>query len=416
MRVLIVNESDIQGGAARAANRLHQALILQGINNQMLVQNKWSTENTIITPASKLQSLIRKISIVIERTPTILYKNHTKTFFSPSWAPFSNVVKTINDINPDIVHLHWVNFGMIKIEDLKKIKAPIIWSLHDMWAFTGGCHYDEYCGLYQDSCGNCKVLGSVKKKDISNKIWKRKYKTYLKIPNLTIVGLSRWMKSCAQKSSLLKGFSVITLPNTIDTNFFKPQDKNSARNLLNLPINKKLILFGAGSATSDPRKGYKELREALIKLKVNNTEFIVFGSNDKSITQDLGFKTHYLGQIRSEEKLISLYNAADVMIVPSLQENLSNIIMESLSCGTPVIGFDIGGNKDMIEHKINGYLVKPFDISDLAYGIEWIINSEDYYELCKHSREKALNEFDYTIVTKGYTRLYNEICNDSKRA
>jgi glycosyltransferase involved in cell wall biosynthesis len=411
VKVLLVNESDVQGGAARAAIRLHEALISHGMDSQMLVQNKGSIDNTIIGPTSKFQNLIRRINIAIEQVPKRIYKRHTKTFFSPSWSPFNNIVKTINNINPDIVHLHWINFGMIKIEKLAKIKAPIIWSLHDMWVFTGGCHYDENCGLYKDSCGNCKVLGSVKRNDLSKKVWKRKHDTFFKIHNLTIIGLSSWMKNCAKKSSLLKDSKIIEIPNTIDTNIFKPHDINIARNLWNLPTDKKLILFGAGSATSDPRKGFKELSEALIKLKVKNTEFVVFGSNGQNTTRDLGLKTHYLGQIRSEEDLASLYSAAHVMIVPSLQENLSNVILESLSCGTPVVGFNIGGNSDMIEHKKTGYLVKPFDMSDLADGLEWIINSEDYDELCKHSREKVLNEFDYKVVTKKYVKLYFETLN-----
>lgn len=411
MRVLLVNESDSQGGAARAAIRLHKSLILHGIDSQMLVQKKWSEDATIIEPSLKFQNLIRRISIFADRVPIRFYKNRTKTLFSPSWAPFSRIVNTINKINPDIVHLHWVNYGMIKMEALVKIKVPIIWSLHDMWVFTGGCHYDEYCGLFKDSCGNCKVLGSLKENDLSKKIWKLKHKTLEQMPKLTIVGSSRWMKKCAEESTLLKGSKIINLPTSIDTNLFKQNDKNTARDLWNLPNDKNLILFGAGSATSDPRKGFNELTEALTKLNLRNTEFVVFGSNGQDVLHKLKYKTHYLGQIHKEEQLISLYNAADVMVVPSLQENLSNVIMESLSCGTPVVGFDIGGNSDMIEHKKNGYLAKPFDTADLANGIMWIINNEDYDRLCKHSREKVLNEFDHTVVTKNYIKLYFETIN-----
>lgn len=411
MKILLVNTSDIQGGAARAAYRLHRALLNQGIDSQMLVQNKSSDDYTVLVLSRTISNrLAKKIKPTLDFIFTKFYPHKTKTLFSPSWLPFSQIVKKINEINPDIVHLHWICDGMLKIEDLAKIKQSIVWSLHDMWAFTGGCHYDEECGRYKESCGNCKVLNSNKKNDLSFNILKRKTKSFKK-HDLTIIGLSQWLANAAKESYLFKNKKIINIPNPIDSNLFKPFDKKTARQLWNLPENKKLVLFGAMNATSDPRKGYQELRESLQKLQNKNIELIVFGSSEPKEKPNFNFKSHYTGHLHDDVSLVTLYSACDVMVVPSIQENLSNAIMESLACGTPVVGFNVGGNSDMIEHHKNGYLATPFDTTDLAKGIEWILNAENYDELCLNARKKVLEKFESEIVAKQYIALYKEVLN-----
>ena len=277
------------------------------------------------------------------------------------------------------------------------------------YLITGGCHYDEECGNYQEQCGTCPVLGSNKLQDLSRKVWLRKQANFGKMANLNIIGLSRWLVDCAKQSSLFQDTPVFNLPNPIDTNTFSPFDKQQARALLNLPQDKNLVLFGAMGAISDPRKGFKELAEALTHLDADNTELVVFGSSQPKTSQGLKQKAHYLGQLHDDVSLRVLYSAADVMIVPSLQENLSNAIMESLACGTPVVGFAIGGNSDLIEHQITGYLAKPYNATDLAQGIEWVMNASNYQEISQSSREKVLREFDSQVVAKKYIDLYNQI-------
>jgi glycosyltransferase involved in cell wall biosynthesis len=415
MKILIVSTSDIQGGAARAAYRLHKSLLAQNLDTQMLVLSKSGDDYTVLVEEKKSEKYFNKLRPVIESLPVRFYNERSKTLFSPSWFGFSGVVDKINEINPDIVHLHWICAGMIRIEDISRIKAPIVWSLHDMWAFTGGCHYDEGCNFFTKDCGNCKVLGSKKENDLSRSVYNRKQKTFSKIDNMTIVGLSKWLSHCAEKSTIFKDKKHINLPNPINTNVFKVFNKKKARELWNLPKNKKLVLFGAMGATSDPRKGFKELSNAMIKLeKGDDIEFVVFGSNMPKNSPDFGFKTYYLGSLADEVSLVTLYSAVDVMIVPSLQENLSNAIVESLSCGTPVVGFDIGGNSDMIDHKKNGYLVKPFDVSDLKDGIEWVLNTSTYDELCANARKKVMKDFDSVIVSKKYIELYKDIYNQKR--
>lgn len=411
MKILIINTHDISGGAARASYRLHQALLESGVESRMLVHSKKSVDESVMirnstTLAEKAIDIVRP---QLDALPNRIYINKTKTLFSPAWVPFSSVIKSIDTYDPDIVHLHWICGGMMPIEDICKIKKPIVWSLHDMWAFTGGCHYDEECGKFVSICGSCPVLGSKREYDLSRWIFLRKQNAFSDRDNVTIIGLSRWLADCAKKSTLFANKRVVNLPNPIDTNFFSSIEKSKARMALNLPLGKKLILYGAMSATSDPRKGYIELIKALGMMpKDCETELLVFGSNESDNSFDFEFKVHYLGNI-DEELLPSLYSAADVMVVPSLQENLSNAIMESLACGTPVIAFAIGGNGDLIDHKQNGYLAEPFCPVDLAAGITWVLDSTDAGLLAQNARKKVMSCFDSRVVAKKYIELYQNI-------
>lgn len=377
----------------------------------MLVQYKTSGDWTITAATTKVQKGLNKLRPTLDELPVRLYKNRTPILFSPSWLPFSRIVEKINKINPDIVHLHWITGGMMRIEDIAKIKAPIVWSLHDMWAFTGGCHYTEGCSLYEKKCGNCPVLKSNKSHDLSSRVYQRKQKTLAQKKDLTMVSLSSWLNHCAKNSTLLKDKKHVHLPNPIDSNIFKPCDKEMARELWDLPRDKKLILFGGD--TSDVRKGFTYLNDALQQLSNTDIELVVFGSSQSKNTQNFGFKTHYLGYLYDDISLVALYNAMDISVVSSVQENLSNTIMESLACAVPVVGFDVGGNKDMIEHQKNGYLAKPLDVNDLAHGIEWILSNdnEDYLRLSFNAREKVLQEFDSMVVAKKYLKLYENILN-----
>ncbi len=409
MKVLHVNTHDVSGGAARAAYRLHQALLSVNVDSRMLVQYKKSDDQTVSMVASdKVGKALALIRPAIDSVPLRFYRNKTPTLFSPAWLWSNRLISKINEMAPDIVHLHWICGGMVRIEDLPKIKAPIFWSLHDMWAFTGGCHYNEGCEGYLDKCNTCKVLGSDGGTILSRWIWKRKNKAYAKMPNLIVVGLSNWLRKCAATSKLLSRSSIYCLPNLIDTSKYKPMEKDIARKLWNLPPNKRFVLFGAMSATSDPRKGYNQLIRALGNLG-KNIELIIFGSSKPGNANEFLQKTHYMGYLHDDVSMAALYNAADVMVVPSLQENLSNAIMESLSCGIPVVAFAIGGNGDLIEHKKNGYLAKPYDTSDLSEGIKWVLNNKDYEGLRRSAREKVLREFDSRVVAKKYIALYGEV-------
>lgn len=413
MKILIVNFSDTTGGAARAAYRLQTLLIKGGVESKMLVNEKNSDDYNVLSPETDIKKILAKFQAILNPFPL---KNYKKTSpFSTSFSPSFNLVKKINDLEPDIVHLHWVNAGMLNIKDLEKIKAPIVWSLHDMWSFTGGCHYSDGCEKFKNECGNCPILGSSKENDLSRKQFLKKLSLYPKKENLTVVALSSWIKKEAEKSMLFKNRTIVNIPNPIDTTIYKPFNKGKARELWGLSNTKKYVLFGAMSTASYKRKGFKELKESIKYLKDdnNNIELIIFGASKPEKSLKLGFPEHYLGQINDDVALKTLYNLADVTIVPSIQENLSNVIMESLSCGTPVVGFNIGGNKDLIDHKKNGYLAEPFQVKDLSEGIRWVLNHENEKDLRENAREKVVRTFDNKIVIEQYFDLYNNIIEKS---
>ena len=409
MKILHINTFDINGGAARAAYRLHRALLTENIDSKMLVQKKTSDDHTVIAPQSKFEKGANLIRPTLDNLPLYQYKNRTQSLFSPAWLPFSQIPKKIAQINPDIVHLHWIAGAMMSINDLAKIDKPIVWSLHDMWAFTGGEHYDEDQQHYLDRCGNSKVLNGKRDNDLSRKGWERKRKVYAHIENMTIVGLSNWIHQAAKSSSLLQDKNHTQLPNPIDTITFLPFDKVEARRLFNLPINKKLILFGAMDATSDPRKGFNYLFEALKKMESENIELVIFGSSQPDTPLDFEQPVHYLGHLYDDISLRVLYSAANIMIVPSLQESFGQTATEAMACGTPVVSFNTTGLKDIVDHKSNGYLAQPFDTDDLAKGMEWVLDAPNYQKLCDNAREKVLTHFDSQIVARQYITLYKEI-------
>jgi len=409
MKILIVNVSDRDGGAARAAFRLHEGLLDVGVESCMLVQSKLGDNYTVIGPVTKKTKVISKLRPHIDQLPLVFYKNKTVTLFSPAWFLCGDVVNQINEINADVVHLHWIAKGMLALESIAKIKAPIVWTLHDSWAFTGGCHITGGCDKYIYQCGSCPNLRSKNHRDLSSKIFEKKKKMFNRVSSMTIVAVSKWLESCAKSSALLKDHNIINLPNLINTEKFKPVDKHVAKSMLNIDEGKKIILFGAMSATDDANKGYKELIEAIDKLVSDNIELVIFGSSQPKEHVDLKYKTHYLGHLFDDISIQVVYSAADVTVVPSKIEAFGQTASESMSCGTPVVAFGTTGLLGIIDHKLNGYLAEPLDTEDLAKGIEWVLSASNYRELCQEARNKVVREFDSSVVIAKYMALYKNI-------
>lgn len=409
MKILIVNTYDIHGGAARAAYRLHTALQSIGIESKMLVQFKDGCDDAVLGPETKIQKAMGVLRRFLCNLPVKAYKRRNGTTFSLASIPHLSLASKINSADADLVHLHWLADGMMSIEDFGRIRKPIVWTLHDMWAFTGGCHYDGGCGKYVYACGACPVLCSLKKADLSSRVFRRKVRTFSGLEEMTVVGVSRWLANIAQTSALLKNRPIINLPNPIDTQTFRPYEKAAAKSMISLPRDKKVILFGAMNATSDRRKGFSLLSQALYQMQSKDVELAVFGTRRPQDEPDFGFPTHYLGRIYDDYFLPIVYSAADVLVVPSLQENLSNVVMEGLACGTPVVGFNVGGNPDMIDHGANGYLAEPNHQNDLARGIDWVLCHLAPHELSQRARRKALDNFDAKRVAQNYLGLYKAV-------
>ena len=421
MKVLLINTSDLQGGAARAAYRLHQGLQKLNVSSQMMVQEKRSDDSTVI--GSSAESGIGKartgLRLTLERLPVKLYTNRSNTPYSPQWVP-DNLISQVARLDRDLINLHWIGAGYLQIETIAKFDRPIVWTLHDMWAFTGGCHYNQDCDNFMASCGTCPQLGSKKDYDLSRWVWRRKTKAWQNL-NLTIVALSSWFGKCVSSSSLFKDSRVEVIPNGLDTTKYRPIKQQIARELLGLPQDKQLVLFGAIEATSDRRKGFHLLQTALQELSksewTNRLELLIFGASQPAKPPLLGFKTRYLGYLNDDLSLALMYSAADVMIVPSIQESFGQTASESLACGTPVVAFNATGLKDIVDHQQNGYLARPYETEDLARGIVWVLeNKERHQKLSYNAREKVEKEFALEIQAHRYLSLYTEILEKSNSA
>lgn len=416
MKISIVSTSDGRGGGYAAAYRLHQGLKLIGLDSQMIVQNKISDDYTVLGANNQLARGWAKIAPTVNTLPRFFYPQRQQTPFGVQLFP-NNIHQKINALKPDIVNLHWICGGFIPIQSLSKINAPLVWSLHDMWAFTGGCHYAGDCQGYLKSCGSCPQLGSNSKRDLSYQIWKQK-QHYWKNTNITIVALSNWLADCVKKSSLFHDLPIKVIPNGLDIEVYKPIEKNLARNLLNLPQDKQLLLFGAMNATSDKRKGFQLLLPALEKLsqtQKDNIELVVFGASQPANPPNLGFKVNYLGRLNDNISMVLAYSASDVFVAPSLEDNLPNTVMESIACGTPCVAFNVGGMPDMIEHQQNGYLAKPFEVDDLTQGISWVLeNDERWQKLSENARKTVGEKFTLKLQVEKYLEVYQEAIKQQK--
>jgi len=416
MKALLLSASDIDGGAARAAYRLHRGLQAVGVASQMLVQAKYSDDGKVLAPQTKLVKGIAKLKPTLDSLPLQLWRDRNRTNYSIQWLPSTISPKTAK-LNPDIINLHWVCEGYLQIEAIAKLGKPLVWTLHDMWPFTGGCHYSQDCNRYTKACGACPLLRSDQGWDLSHWIWQRKAKAWRTL-DLTIVTPSSWLAECARNSSLFGDLRIETIPYGLDTQKYKPIDRHVAREILNLPQDKYLVLFGAMNATSDPRKGFHLLQLAL--KRVSNVEWqgkielVIFGSSEPTIQSDVCFKSHYLGKLSDDVSLALVYAAADVFVAPSRQDNLPNTVMEALACGTPSVAFNIGGMPDMIEHQQNGYLAQPFETEDLAQGIAWVLEDrERHQKLCDRAREKVEQEFTQDLQARRYLSLFKELVNQT---
>ncbi len=415
IRPLLLNSEDLRGGAARAAYRLHEALRAIGVDARMLVQVKHGDAQSVLGPESVPARVAGMLRPIADLAPLLAYRARRKTTFYPGWLPDS-VARRVRRLAPDLLHLHWITGGFLKVSSLRRLQRPLVWTLHDMWAFTGGCHYDEECGRYATGCGRCPALGSRSAYDLSYWGWSRKARAYAGLP-LHIVTPSRWLAEAARASPLLSGHPVRVIPNAIDTRVFRPIGKTAARDLLGLPQDRRLVLFGALFATSEPRKGYRYLEPALAQLARLAAQLpaaplsaVVFGATQPAQPPQFGMPAHFLGTLSDDVSLAALYSAADVFIAPSIQENLSNTVLEALACGTPVVSFDIGGMPDMIEHRRNGYLARPFEADDLAQGLHWVLESPDRHAaLGARARAKILEEFEAEKIARRHVELYREV-------
>jgi glycosyltransferase involved in cell wall biosynthesis len=406
LNIVLLSYHNQNGGAGIACGRLAEALRKAGNQVSYLVQEKTGNDRSIELTNTPWRKALNWIRFILERLAYLPYEKNKAVRFLFNPGKFGQDLSQHPLIQQaDIIHLHWVNFGMLSIQNVKQLLStgkPVYWTLHDMWAFTGGCHHSGECLSFQGSCGNCQeFLKNPASNDLSNQIWNEKFKAFQQ-PNLHIITCSDWLKERAASSSILKNQPIQSIPNAIDTSFFKPADKQNAKRILGVDPSKKHILFVAMRVNA-PKKGFSYLEKALQGLDHSTTELIVVGNAQD--LPELQLKAHIMGHISSPEKMIQIYQAADVFVTPSLEENLPNTLMEALACGTPCVGFAIGGIPEMIDHQVNGYVAQYLSAEDLSAGLIWTLENAPE----QAARLKSESTYSEAIIAAKHVNYYTHV-------
>ena len=382
MKVLLVSTSDMAGGGAIAAFRLMEALNNNGVKAKMLVRDKLSSSVTVAQVGTKIPKALERLQIMSYMKGK-LWQADTADFGI-------NITKTDEYKEADIIHLHWINQGMVSLSCLKKMikdGKKIVWTLHDEWPYLGICHYRGDC--QETECKNCPILPG----SIAHKHYLRKLELY-KEGNITFVGCSQWITDRAKQA--MPKAKVMHINNCVPHDIFRDIDQQEARKKMGLPLDKKILLF-CSQNLNDERKGYTYLQQALKQFIIHNSQFSILNSQLQTVCIGKGGR-----YISSPEEMAMMYAAADVFVIPSLQDNLPNTIAEAMSCGTPCVGFSIGGIPEMIDHQVNGYVAKYKDANDLASGILYVL-SHDMREAALH---KAASAYGETHVAQKYINVY----------
>jgi len=415
MKVLLINTFETKGGAAVACKRLAIALQKQGADVTMLVRDKTTTDKFVESiVSSSILKLYSKFSFITERLQIFRTNRFKKNnLFAISTASCGFKIHNSPQVQEaDIIHLHWINQGMLstsEIGKLAKLGKPIVWTMHDMWPMTGICHHSGDCIRFMEGCGYCKFLTKPSTHDLSYQVFRKK-KNAVCNSNIQYVACSQWLRNKTEKSLLLTGNQMTNIPNPIDTDFFVPGDQLKARQELSLPTDKKLILFGA-AIVSEKKKGIDYLIKStnLLTDLYNDVELVYFGKVKDEISEAFGLKTHPLGYMSDMNAIAKMYQAVDCFVTPSLEENLPNMIMEAMSCGVPCVGFETGGIPEMITHLDTGYIAQYKSAEDLATGIRTILakSGEDTFK--KAARAFVLANYSESIVVEKYLKIYNTL-------
>ncbi len=413
MRIVHLSTFDAKGGAWRSAQRLHEGLLAVGADSHMLVATKvGGAPNTHQLQSSRAR--LQRWAGAKASSAWMRLKRGSKTaFFSLDVMPDA-VQGELAELQPDIVNLHWINQGFLRLETVGRLPRPVVWTCHDMWPMTGGCHYSDGCRNYQAACGCCPQLASRRPHDLAYWVWKRKQRNW-RDALAHVVTPSRWLAECARASTLLQDVPISVIPYGLDTSVFQPTDRVAARCKLGLPPEGPLVLFGANLGVRDPRKGFDLLLTALRRLPdrlLRDLGLVIFGGNPGADRTTLPARTYPLGNVHDDPLLALAYSAADVFVAPSREDNLPNTVLEALACGTPCLAFTVGGMPDMIEHLQTGYLATPSQPADLSVGLSWLLENGNQ-EMRNRCRQGALARYALPMQANRYLTLYHKLTNQS---
>jgi glycosyltransferase involved in cell wall biosynthesis len=414
MKILHLSTDDFSGGASRATYRLHTALLQNGVDSTMRVLTHQTANDKVIAGRGP-RTFTEKVKGRIHKKLREFAERNWKTdnLIMHSFGQVSaGIVEEINRSDADVVNLHWI-VNLLSIEDIGNIRKPIVWTLHDMWAFCGGEHVvndDEISrfrvGYLQDN----RPIGE-SGPDLNRQAWETKKELWAN-QKFNIVTPGRWMAGCAKDSVLFRDASITVIPNPIEMDhLWRPVPQDFARRVLGLRQDKKYIL--SGSAGGMPHlKGEDLLKQALTKVIASESdciELLIFGQYQQLNQSDWPCKVHWLGPVRDDHVMTLIYSAADVMMVPSRQDNLPNTAIEAHACGVPVVAFNIGGLPDIVEHQKSGWLAPAFDTENLAQGILWVLSDQRRWdELSAVARTIAQERFSTKVVIDQYMRVYEQ--------
>lgn len=412
MRVVHVATSAIHGGAGRAARRLHEAMLVAGIDSHMITGDDPVSLNAERIPAAMGVTDGLAARSRVERARTIWAARSRGRVFSSGLHRSDRLQKRLKDLSPNIVNLHWVGAGFLGVHDLNALPAPVVWTMCDMWPVTGGCHYAGACDRYTMECGSCPTLGARSNLDLSRKAWTSKAFAYSKLPRIAFVAKSSWMTDIARRSSLGTGHRIYQIPNGIETEKWKPLDQREARTRLGISIDQPAVAFVADSIL-DPRKGFDLAVKSVRKMRAQSGPLTVLavGSGDPheirgSSGLDDTDELRCFGKVQDAEILRAVYSASDVTLLTSRDENLANVALESLACSTPVVAFAVGGNADVVTPGVSGWLSPAFDTTDLARAALSMIGDQVTRE---SARREVVERFSWGSVVNEYLLAYREL-------
>ncbi len=416
MRVLIVSTSERAGGAAVAAWRLMDALCNNGVQARMLVRDRQSDDPRVVSLG---HGWWPRRHFLRERL-TVLAGLHGQRdhLFDIDIANSGFDITRLDEFRQaDVIHLHWINQGMLSLSGIQKVLRsgkPVVWTMHDLWPASSLCHLSLGCRHFTRGCHYCKYLpGGGSESDLSVRVWRRKERM-LSEGAIAFVACSRWLEGEARASALLRGHKVTAIPNAIDTRVFFRRNQDEARQRLQLPKDKLLMLFVCQRLTN-ANKGMAYLVEACRKLAADHPDLlsrlglVLLGSNADEVGAELPFPAYPLGYVTDEAAIAEVYSACDLFVLPSLSENLPNTIMEAMACGVPCVGFKVGGIPEEIDHRRNGYVAAYRDSDDLARGLYWTLCEADRPQLAAAAVSKVQHTYSQSSVALRYIELYQEL-------
>lgn len=404
-RVLHLSTYDTNGGAARAAYALHRSMVDAGMPSRLRVAHKGTSDPTVIGP-SGVRSARVTAAQVLDRQAWRLQSSPNDSWRSPAVVG-SLSAREIDAVGADVVNLHWVTDGFLSVEQIGRIRTPIVWSLVDMWPFSGTEHYgaDTPDARWRTGYTTSNRSPDERGIDLDRLTWERKRRAWTH--PMRIVASNSWMRDRVADSALFRTWPSHQIPHVIDCARFMPADEEESRRRLGLPVDVPLILFISSGGVSDRRKGWDLLAAALPAVRQHHpdVQVVVAGPPDPGTVGDL--PVIWQGQVDSDETLARLYAAVDVTAVPSREDNMPLVAMEAQSSGCPVVAFRIGGLPDIVEHRVTGYLAQPLDSEDLALGLVEALGAADQW--APAARERALRTWSPDVVVERYADLYAEI-------